>query len=231
VIVTIHQPNFLPWLGFFAKIAQADAMVLLDTVQYHKNEWQNRNRIKGPQGAIWVTVPVGYRFPMRIDEVPVANAGWGGKAVRTLEQAYAKAPFCDEVLEGLAPLLLRGDTLLAPLAVDIVAWAMERLGIQTPLHVASRMGAVSEDPTQRLIDLTRALGGTTYLSGPQGRDYLEPAAFDAAGVGLDFFNYRHPEYAQLHGDFVPYLSVVDLMMNCGPSSLEILLSGCDKEQV
>lgn len=223
-ILAAHQPQYLPWLGYFDKLAQADVFVLLDDVQFKKNEWQNRNRIKGPGGPQWITVPVRHRFPQTIAEVEVReNEPWRRKHLRALESNYGRAACFAEQMPLIAEVLERPWSHLAPLNIELVRRLAARLGIDTEIVLASSF-AIREHPTLRLVDLCTALGADTYLSGAGG-DYLERERFAEAGIELRFQRYEHPTYAQLHDGFEPYLSIVDLLMNCGAESYSIVRSG------
>jgi hypothetical protein len=223
-VLAAHQPQYLPWLGFFDKIAQADVFVLLDNVQFKKNEWQNRNRIKGPSGPQWITVPVRHRFPQTIAEVEVLESQpWRRKHLRALESNYGKAACFDETMPLLYAALERPWERLADLNIELVRRLADRLGIDTTLRLGSEVAA-REDPTLRLVDLCLELGADTYLSGAGG-DYLDSSAFADAGLSLRFQRFEHPFYAQLHGEFESHLSVVDLLMNRGNDSYSIIESG------
>ncbi len=219
-----HQPQYLPWLGFFDKVAQAGVFVLLDNVQFKKNEWQNRNRIKGASGPQWITVPVQHRFPQTIAEVELRDTEpWRRKHLRALESNYRKAAHFDEAMAPIAEILGQRQKQLAPLNIELIGRLMGQLGIETPMALSSEVEA-REDPTLRLIDLCVQMGADTYLSGAGG-EYLDQSAFAEAGINLRFQAYAHPTYPQLYGDFEPYMSVVDLLMNCGPGSFPIIESG------
>jgi hypothetical protein len=223
-VLAAHQPQYLPWLGFFDKLAQADVFVLLDTVQFKKNEWQNRNRIKGPAGPQWLTVPVRHRFPQTIAEVEVPpDDPWSRKHLRALETNYGRAPHFGAVMPLLEGVLAQSWSRLAPLNIELIARLADVLGIDTDVRLGSQLTA-RDHPTLRLVDLCAALDADTYLSGAGG-DYLETELFDQAGLALRFQRYEHPGYPQLHGAFVPDLSVIDLLMNCGPESGGIIRSG------
>jgi len=221
-LITIHQPNFLPWPGFFHKWMLADAMVLLDTVQYEKNDWLNRNRIKTVQGAQWVTAPVRYRFPQKIGDVPVADQHWVRKACRSIEQSYAKAPYFVAYWPQVQDVLQHSHGMLRDLNVALIRVLGELLGCDAPLHLASDLGVDSTDPTERLISLCTTLHGSGYLSGREGRTYLQQERFDLAGLTLNFQQVEAPIYPQLHGDFVSHLSVLDVLFNTGPDAVEII---------
>ena len=218
-----HQPQYLPWLGYFDKMDQVDVFVLLDTVQYKKNEWQNRNRIRTANGWQWLTVPVHYSYPMRLGEVLVdKDAGWSRKHREALCQAYARAPHRDAVLGPLLALLERPPASLAALNSGGVRLLAGLLGVRTPIVLASSLEGLSEGPDARLIDLCRRLGCTSYLAGAGGHDYMDLLAWGRAGIGVEFQEFGHPVYAQSYPGFEPNLSAVDFLMHCGPGSAQVL---------
>jgi hypothetical protein len=223
MIVAVHQPQYLPWLGYFDKMARADAFVLLDTVQYKKNEWQNRNRIKTAQGPQWVTVPVLYKFPQRIQEVEINNRErWQHKQRQALISNYRKAPFWDLLAPFWEEVLDRTWERLADLNIFVVRSLAALLGIETPLYVASELPPFPEEPDERLAAMTAFLGGNIYLAGSGGHDYMNLEIYRHAGIEVAFQTYAHPVYNQFYGQFTPYLSVVDLLFHHGPESLAIL---------
>jgi len=223
-LITIHQPNYLPWPGFFHKWMISDAFIILDTVQYHKNEWQNRNRIKTAQGAQWLTVPVSYRFPQTIQEVGIVAQPWVRKQLASIEQAYTKAPFFDNYYPPLKNLLMQPWQSLSALNVAIIRLLGEILGCHAPLLLASDMHSRSSDPTERLIQLCHELHGSAYLSGSEGRNYLQQQVFRDANLELYFQTVQPPVYPQRHGDFIPYLTVFDLLLNTGGEAADIILA-------
>lgn len=226
MLVTIHQPQFMPWLGYFDKMDQADRFVLLDTVQYKKNEWQNRNRLKTAQGPQWLTVPVRFRFPARIDEVGINNdAPWRHKHQQALQTNYSKAAFYAAEAPSLARLYEGGETMLRDINEASINWLAERLGVTSERCRASDLPVEEQEPTQRLIDICRHLGGTTYLSGAEGRNYLDCDRFSAAGIEVIFQEYVPESYPQLFGEFQSHLSALDLVLNCGSSSVDVLRAG------
>jgi hypothetical protein len=223
--VSIHQPQYLPWLGFYDKVDRADVYVILDTVQFKKNEYQNRNRIKTAQGWQWITVPVGYRFPQRIDEVTVNNESpWAHKHRQALVTNYSGSPHFDHVFPALDAILQTRWDRISDLNRRTVEVLMGLLDIDTPVRSAGEW-ELSDDPTGRLVDICKRLDAGTYLSGAGGRNYLDLAQFEEAGIHVVFQEFSHPEYAQQFGTFEPYMSTVDLLFNCGPESLNIIRSG------
>ena len=225
MIAAIHQPQYLPWLGYFDKIDRADVFVILDNVQFKKNEYQNRNRIKTAQGWQWLTVPVGYRFPQKISEVTVNNnTNWRHKHWQALVTNYARAACFADHAPAYEAFLGEDWGSLADLNTRTVRDLVTTLGITTPLRVASDWD-LPEDPTGRLVRICVETGADTYLSGAGGQDYLDLRQFETAGIDVLFQEYSHPEYPQQFGSFEPYMSAVDLLFNCGPDSLGIIRSG------
>ncbi|MDQ6951673.1 MAG: WbqC family protein, partial [Mariprofundales bacterium] len=224
-LIAIHQPNYLPWPGLFHKWMEADAFILLDTVQYHKNEWQNRNRMKGCQGAQWLTTPVHYHFGQHICELELAASNWAKKQSTAIAQAYARAPYFDRYWSPLRDLLAQAACerwRLGMLNSAVIRLLGAQLGCGAPLYIASEMDSASEDPTERLIGLCQQLGGSGYLSGSEGRNYLRRDAFVAAGLRLCFQQVEAPIYPQLHGVFVSHLSVIDLLYNVGEQAGDVV---------
>jgi len=212
----------MPWSGFFHKWMLADAFVILDTVQYHKNEWQNRNRIKTARGEQWITVPVTYRFPQRINEVGIAQNNWAKKQITSIEQAYAKSPYLDGYWVPIKNVLQKKHTKISALNTEIIEVLGKNLGCTAPLLLASNLPIQEEDPSQRLVAISKHLAGDCYLSGAEGRNYLETPPFEAAGLSLMFQNVSPPTYPQLHGDFIPYLSALDVLLNMGEDAKDII---------
>jgi hypothetical protein len=224
--VAVHQPQYLPWLGYLAKWAAADLFVFLDTVQYEKNGWQNRNRIRTTDGAHWLTVPVHAHLGTPITEITVDTTQPGrARHVRAIEHAYAGAPYLTAYQTTLRALLDVNWTRLAPLAVASAEWLARAIGIATPARLASELGVDGDDATGRLIEICKAVGADTYLAGGHGGKYMDAARFEEAGIAVRYQHYDHPVYAQQHGEFVPFLSGVDLLLTHGDESLPILRRG------
>jgi hypothetical protein len=223
MIVAVHQPQYLPWLGYFDKIASVDVFVLLDNVQYKKNEWQNRNRIKTASGPQWLTVPVTYRFPQRINEVLVNNnENWQKKQKQAIISNYRKSPHWQEVSTAIEEIFVQSWEKIADLNIFAVGRLVEIMGISTPIHVASELPAFPEDPDERLIGIAGYFGADAYLAGSGGRDYMNLDKFEQNRIEVLFQDYHHPVYRQLFEGFEPFLSVIDLIFNHGEESLRIL---------
>jgi len=226
MIVAVHQPQYIPWLGYFDKMAKADVFCYLDNVQYKKNEWQNRNRIKKVDGWQWLTVPVSYRFPQKINQVCVNRATtWWKKHLQAMTTNYSRAPFFMEYMNLLASILSADWESLSALNIALIEKLRQTLQIETETVIASELTALREDPTDRLIDICRCVGADTYLAGQSGADYMDVARFSDSHIKVKFQAYEHPVYPQLYGDFVSHLSVFDLLFNCGPSSIAKINGG------
>ena len=223
--LVVLQPGYLPWLGFFDQMQRSSVFIYYDDVQFDKHGWRNRNRVKAPDGAPhWLTVPVlhsGRNWPA-ILEVEIDNRGaWARKHVGTLRQFYAKAPHLHRYLPALEEMLERRWTLLVDLDLAVTGLICGWLGLERRMLRASELGITGKQ-SERLLALCQHTGARRYLSGDSARDYLDTGLFAQHGIEVEWQNYLHPVYPQQHGDFVPYLSIVDLLFNCGEESAAIL---------
>jgi len=226
MLVGIHQLHYLPWLRYFDKIARTDVFVVLDNIQYNKNGWQNRNKVKTAGGIMLLTVPVYAKRAQALDEVRINNAvPWRKKHWRSIEQHYMKAPHFATHAPFLEATYGREWESLNDLNRHMLEYYIGALGITTRIVYASDL-AVPGTATARLVNLIRAVGGDAYYSGAYALDaYLDAAMLQDAGIALTLQEWRAPVYPQLHGDFVPDLSIVDLLMNCGADALAVILRG------
>lgn len=217
MLLTAHQPAYLPWLGYLDKIARADLFVYLDTVQFEKNSFINRNRIKTPSGAQWLTVPVKLKGhltdTLRNTEVE-SSQPWARRHLRSIHVNYARAPYFAACQPKLETLLMTPSSKLAELCWQQLRFWLEEFGIATPLVRASTL-PVAGHKSDLILRLCRHFGADAFLAGALGRDYLAAGDFQAAGIELEFQSFDAPVYAQLWGEFVPHLSIVDYWMNCG----------------
>jgi len=223
--IGILQPGYLPWLGFFEQLARADVFVVYDDVQFEKGGWRNRNRIKTPQGAQWLSVPVLTKnegFPLIRDVCINRKEAWGGKHVKSLRQNYGKAPYFQDYAPELFSILERDWDRLHDLNLELIGWLAGKMGIATEMVLASELD-IPGVRTERLIRIIRHLGGDAFYEGAAGKNYIDPQEFLDQGITVIFQDYMHPVYPQLYGDFISHLSVVDLLFNCGPESRDILL--------
>jgi hypothetical protein len=230
--VAIHQPNFLPWLGYFDKLLRSDVFVLYDDVQFPRAKTVvNRVLIKTAHGPDWVTVPVGHKGDLAsIKDVRISpDPSWKRKALRTIELNYSSAPYAKDYLPGLKAIIEESTDELWRLNSDLIAWCAHQLGSQTRFLYSSDLCADEPEVrgSEKIQHLLKAAGATVYISGESigSRRYIDEEWFRREGVQLEWQRFRHPQYPQLHGDFAENLSIIDLIFNCGPASRSIMLPG------
>ena len=228
------QTAYLPWLGFFDRIRQCDLFVIYDDLQYTKKDWRNRNRIKTSQGAIWLTVPVVEHNALqkRICDIEIAlDEQWAKQHRRTIEMNYAGTPCFAQYSSFFKDLYRQKWRYLAQLKREILDFCLYRLGIDTEVIYSLESGIEADylsgcmgrtDPTERIIFLCRRFGATHFLEGSKGRDYVRRDLLEHEGIFLEYHDYTHPVYEQRFGEFIPYLSIVDLLFNHGDKSTAIL---------
>ncbi len=221
--IAIHQPNFLPWLGYFDKIKQADHFVFLDDVAFVKGHVCNRNKIKTQEGEEkWLTVPVNHKkgLQVNINELELSyDPKWRGKMINLLRGNYARAPYFKEYISDFESVLFDDEhQTLADLNISFIKHYCKLLGIDTPF---SRSSEVQEDlgtKNDRNLNLVLHHGGNAYLSGQGAKKYNDPEMYEAAGIELLYQEYDPPVYQQIGAEFVSHLSVLDLIFNVGPES-------------
>lgn len=215
--IAILQSNYLPWKGYFDLMASVDQFVVYDVVQYTKNDWRNRNRIKSPTGSRWITVPVHHRgLGQRIDEVEIADPEILRKHWTTITQNYRGAPAFAAMGPVLEPLFDRTTPQrLSELNVDLLRAVADLLEIGTPLVDASLFD-LGEDRNQRLVEICQQAGAERYLSGPAARSYLDESLFAAAGIDVAWMDYDgYAEYEQPYPPFDHHVSIVDVLLCAG----------------
>jgi hypothetical protein len=223
MIVAVHQPQYLPWLGYFDKMSRADVFCYLDNVQYKKNEWQNRNRIKTAQGWQWLTVAVRYCFPQKINEVSINNGvDWRRKHLQAMRTNYRRSPFFIDTIRIFETVLAMKWEFLSELNLFLIERLRELLNLADRPTLRASDLSLREDPTDRLVDICFKVGADTYLSGPDGTNYMDLDRFRQSGLNVIVQDFHHPEYTQLFDGFESHLSIVDLLFNCGPGSMEVI---------
>ena len=217
--VAILQSNYIPWKGYFDIIHDVDLFIFYDDDQYTMRDWRNRNRIKTRAGLSWVTVPVRRDgLSTRIEDARIDwRTDWTARHRHVLLENYRDAPFVREISDGFFAVLDRRHDRLSALNVELMRWIADCLSIRTEVVLSSSLEA-SGNRTDRLVDLVTAVGGNTYLSGPSAEAYLDLAAFDEAGIAVEFKTYDYAPYPQLWGEFEGAVSVLDLMLNIGPDA-------------
>ncbi len=226
-VFAIHQPNYVPWIGYFYKIANSDVFVILDQVQFPRGRsYSSRNRIKTPNGPTYLTIPVtvpsGNEGRANYPEVTFADQKWKNKHVKSVELAYKKAPFFDDIFALYRPALQSHDSLVG-LNVALIRAIMEYLSIDTELVMLSDLVSDPNAKSDLIADIGKAVGGTLYLSGNGGgREYNDRELLSRNGIDLAYSAYESAEYTQLWGDFEPDLSILDALFNCGLSTSEFV---------
>ena len=222
MIVGIHQPQYLPWLGYFDKIDKVDTFVLLDDTQYKKQEWQNRNKIKTPNGELWLTVPVliGQGHKQKINQIKIDNKQkWSQKHLGRIKNFYSSTPYFKDYIDFFKDTYSKRWETLADLNIYFVRKIAEFLGINTTIILASSLNYTGK-ATDLNVSISQILEADTYLSGMGAKDYLVESKFK--DINLEYQNFNHPVYPQLYGNFISHLSVIDLLFNCGKESLKII---------
>jgi len=218
LIASGHQPNYLPWLGFFDKMVQCDVFIIEDIVQFEQQGFQNRNRVKTFHGVKWLTVPIEHvGKSLSINEIKIANnaeSDWAKRHWLTLEYNYCKAPFWDKYSDFFEQTYSQKWTMLIDLNMYLIRGLMQFLKVEKPLVMASSLG-VSGKGSELVLAQCKALGAKVHLAGIGGRDYLNLQRFEEEGIKVIFQDFQHPVYPQLHGEFVPNLSVVDYLFCTG----------------
>lgn len=229
MIAAIHQPNYLPWLGYFYKIASCDVFVFLDNVEYSKEGFINRNKIKTPQGAIWLTTGVltkGHHGQL-INEVKINNSvPWSVIHRKSISQNYSSAKYFNEYFPSLENIYRETWERLADLNEALIRLMCKMLNIAGIKFVQASELSVPGKSTELLVNICNAVGADTYHSGPSGRNYMDEDLFKKQHIRLEYSNFKHPTYEQLGGDFIPNMSVIDLIFNEGRKSRDILKGGC-----
>ena len=219
MIIAIHQPNYLPYLGFFDKMKQSDIFVIYDDAQFNKEDFQHRNRIRIYHGWKYLTVPVEKKhIPIRKvrirNELTVKGTTWQGAHLREIRDNYNDTPYYTSYEDRLEVIYTDKYDRLIDLNMNLINFLKNAFNIETEIIFASELGFTSQS-TERLADITEALGGDVYLSGPAGRDYLEITLFESRGINVEFQNFKHPVYKQRYDEFIPNMSAIDALFNVG----------------
>lgn len=218
MIVTIHQPDFVPWLGFFDRWQKSDLYMALDDVQFLRRGWHHRDRIKTANGSEWLTVPVCKkgRYEQLIRDVRIDDSTrWRDVHLKKLEFNYRKAPNFDRCFGEISKIYRKKQSHLIDLNMDLLRYMAAELGISTPVDFSSRFNVASK-ASERLVELVRSVQGAEYLTGTGSRDYLDESLFRKEGIEVIWQEYEHPVYDQLSGPFIPKLSAVDYLMMKDP---------------
>lgn len=219
----ILQPSYIPWRGYFHQIQKADLFIFYDDVQYDKNGWRNRNRIKTSQGTQWLTIPVlskgNLSSNLSVNKVHLdGRTKWNQKHLTTLKQTYGKAPFFGLYKSLLESFYTKNYELLADFTIDTTIALARELGIEKTEFLRSSSLPDKGEKTGRLISILKSVGATHYISGPAAKDYIEEEKFSEAGITLEYMSYNYPEYTQLYPPFDPQVSILDLLFMTGENA-------------
>jgi len=229
-IVVIHQPDFLPYLGFFHRFLNADLWVILDNVQFlqgSKKSWHNRDKIKTPYGEKWITVAV-QKAPIEsmIKNIALSNnVAWRTDNLNLLRENYRRAPFFNEVFPHLEALYGFECEKLIDFNLKSIEMLLELFDIEIERKRASSLNPVGKG-NELVVDILKKVDATAYLSGVGAKSYYDPKPYEEAGIQVLWQEFKHPVYPQLHGEFIPYLSGIDLLFNCGIEKARKVLRSC-----
>ncbi len=224
--VAILQSNYIPWKGYFDIINQVDEFILFDDVQYTRNDWRNRNKIKTQSGPQWLTIPVQRDFGQKIKDSKVENGNWAEKHWKSIKNNYAKAAHFDDcavLFEGIYT-ECASEPYLSKINHRFITAICTELGIKAKISWSIDY-VIGEGKTERLVSMCQQARAEEYLSGPAAKDYLDEGAFAAAGIKLSYIDYSgYPEYPQLFPPFVHEVSVLDLLFNMGSEAIKYMKS-------
>lgn len=222
MIVSIHQPGYLPWLGFFKKIESSDIFVFLDDVQYEKNWVQNRNKIRTSEGSMWLTVPVNAPFGCLLNEVRIDNtSNWTNKHKKSIELNYSKAKYFNNFWPCLEQIYEKNFDFLIDIDMEIIRLLMKELSIQTKTIFSSELD-ISQKSSDRILEICKRLNADIYISGELGGNYLNLEDFEKSGIQIQFQKFQHPTYEQCYKPFLLNMSAIDLVFNEGKNASKVL---------
>lgn len=227
MIISIHQPHFLPWLGYFNKVFNSDTFVWLHNVQYRKNYFQSRTRIKNPHNGepYWLTVPVHAPFGIQIDQVHQANDRWVSGMVKTIDQFYKKSQHYNSIAPDLLNIISSGETNLDFLNFKLFQFLLVKLEYRGKVIRVEELLPLSEEPNERLIEICKKLGADGYVAGKGGRNYVNLAQWSEGRVSIYWQEFKAESvvYPQMGQSFVPGLSIIDCIFNIGLESTRSLI--------
>jgi hypothetical protein len=225
MIVFVHQPEYIPWLGFFDKLARCDTFVIYDDAQFQHGGFHNRNRIRTHRGWEWLTVPIKHGHPQTIKDVKISGAEWRNKHLNALSVNYEKTPYFKEYFPAIKEAISFNHELLIGLNLHLIKVVADILGIKAAMMRSSEFPYAGKEKNEKLVSMCKFLGADTYLCGSGGKSYVDQSLFSQANINLQWHNYEHPTYRQRFEGFQPSMSIIDLIFNLGPESRELILSG------
>lgn len=226
MIITAHQPNYIPWLGFFHRMANVDKFIILDNVQFTKNLFMQRNKIKTANGVLMLTVPVKAKIDTLIKDVLIDNSqNWQKRHWLSIKYNYNKSQYWEYLSQDLEEIYSREWIKLFDLNMEMIKLVRSKLKINTELIIASELNQAFGQKTNLLVNLCKHLNAKTFFSGSGSKSYIIPEEFIKNNINLIFQDYKHPVYSQRLGEFISHLFILDLLFNCGPDSIDIIREG------
>ena len=224
MIVAIHQPEYLPWLGFFKKMMNAELFVFLDDVQFRKKGWQNRNRIRINDGTTLLSIPVHTHSYPKINEVTIDNEkNWSIRHKKSILYNYARAPYFDEIKDFIESIFEKKFQYLVDLNTEIIKFIMNELEIKSKIVFSSEL-EISKKGSDRVLDICKAVGADHYITGTfWAESNLRVEEFKKSNIDVEFQKFQHPIYKQIHGEFIPEMSIIDLLFNEGRKEAKKIL--------
>lgn len=223
ITASVHQTIYIPWLGYFHKINQSDIHVFYDDAEYSKNNLFNRNKIKTDKGAHWLTIPVEYHSTQKINQIKIApNTNWQRKHWQAIKLNYSKAPYFKKYEDFFEKFYKKEYTYLSEMAIEMNKAVCSLLGIKAKFFLSSELDGRGKS-NERLINLCKAVKADSYLSGKGAADsYLDKDLFKKSNINVKIQEFKYPEYEQLWGKFIPNLSILDVLFNCGEDTKKYL---------
>ena len=221
-VISIRQPGYLPYIGFFKKIQSSDLFVFLDDVQFEKSDWDNRNKIKTVEGDMWLTVPVLHKFGQKLNEIKIANnENWKDKHRMAIEINYKKARFFEKYWYEIDNIFAKKWDKLIDLNFALIDYFSSKIGITTKTIKSSELN-IKSTGSEKLLEICKKISSDTYLSGELGKNYLDEKIFKQSKINIIYEKFQHPTYNQLGNTFQPNMSIIDLLFNEGEKSKVIL---------
>ena len=225
--VCIRQPGYLPNIGFFKKIQASDIFVYLDDAQYAIRSWDNRNKIKNNEKPTWLTVPVLHPYNKKLNEIKISyTKDWINDHINLIEASYSKAPYFNTYWPGLKSIIEKKWKKLIELNIELIEHCISLLEFTTERKLSSEL-MIKEKHSERLLEICLKLNATTYRSGIMGKEYLDEKIFNDKNINVVYENFQHPTYDQLGKEFLPNMSIIDLLFNEGDNAKKIILDSKD----
>jgi hypothetical protein len=225
MILFVHQPEYIPWLGFFDKLARCDTFVIYDDAQFQHGGFHNRNKIRTRQGWEWLTVPITHGHPQTIKDVKIAGVEWKKKQLSVIINNYEKTPYFKEYFPLIKEAISSNHELLKGLNLHLIKILAEILNIKVKMVRSSEFPYLGKEKNEKLLSMCKLIGADTYLSGSGGKAYINENTFSEANITIQWHNYEHPNYKQKYEGFQPNMSIIDLLFNMGPQAKETILKG------